>query len=209
MKSNVLSVLRLSNVYFALALVVAIAATAYGVTEARVLRLTKEAVSQNEQTVQLKSDDLKTLKDRYDTLAEDQTVRHEDLSRKIGDILPPNENYTDLTRSLDRYFDENDTPANPIFQSSLRFGKGVSTQEASDISALPFSMNIEGTRDNFFKFLDYIKNAGSLETGVRLMDIESIQLNFPEGGEIVRDLRQRINFTVDMNAYYHTPKVAR
>ena len=41
------------------------------------------------------------------------------------------------------------------------------------------------------------------------MEINSIQLNFPEGGEVISNPKQRINFTVDMNAYYETPKVAR
>ena len=124
-------------------------------------------------------------------------------------ILPPDENYTDLTRQFDDYFSNHDKPGNPILQSSLRFGKGTPVANLPDVSLLPVAMNLEATRDNFLKFLEYVSSSGSRDSVSRMMDINSIQLNFPEGGEVVKDLSQKINFTVDMNTYYLTPKVAR
>lgn len=203
------SFLRISNVYFALALVILAGAAAYGIVQAREYSLEKNAIVTNGALIQQKENALKSLKEQYDSLAGNEVKKQEEITRKIMNILPPDENYTDLTRELDKYFDENDTVTNPIFQSSLRFGKGAPVAGMTDISALPLTMNIDATRDNFFKFLNYANDSGSLETGTRLIEITSIQLNFPEEGEMVKDSKQKINFTVDLNAFYRTPKVAR
>lgn len=208
MKEN-FQIFRTSNVFFGLALILFAASLFYGIFQGRIWLAEKNAIEDNYSRLERLDTQLLDTKKQYEAVAEQSAEDQEGLTRKIMNILPPDENYTDLTRELDKYFEENDTAANPIFQSSLRFGKGASVQDARDVSSLPFSMNIESTRDNFFKFLEYVNDSGSLESGARLMEINSIQLNFPQEGEDVRDPRQKINFTVDMNAYYKTPKVAR
>ena len=49
------------------------------------------------------------------------------------------------------------------------------------------------------KFLHLLENSGSLDDQIRLMDIQSIRLNFD--GEDDSDI---INFTVQINAYFQS-----
>jgi len=204
-----LSWLRLSNIYFFLALIALAASVVYGILQFQLFAAQAAAIIDNETRITAirteRDDSLKIYKD----LAEDQMKKQADFLQRIEAVLPLDENYTDLTRQLDDYFAEHDRPGNTIFQSSLHFEKGTPFPDRPDISILPFTMNIEASRDNFFKFLDFVNNSGSLENGTRLMSINSIQFNFPEGGEVVTDRSQKINFTVNMNAYYQTPAAAR
>lgn len=204
-----LSWLRLSNIYFFLALIVLAGSVVYGILQFQLFQAQAVAIVDNEARIsgiQTERDDaMKT----YKALAEDQIKKQADFVKRIEAVLPLDENYTDLTRQLDDYFAEHDRPGNVIFQSSLHFGKGEPMADRPDISILSFTMNIEASRDNFFKFLDFVNNSGSLFSGTRLMSINSIQFNFPEGGEVVTDRSQKINFTVDMNAYYQTPAAGR
>lgn len=201
--------LRASNIYAALSVLIFAGALVYGIFQFQDLRAKSRAMKDNTARLEQLDLALKVATADYKAFGEQRAKKTQELAKKISSILPPDENYTDLTRLLDNYFSEHDTARNPIFQASLRFGKGGPVANFPDISALPVSMNIEGTRDNFFKFLDFVKNSGTLESGTRFMGINSIQLNFPDGGEIVKDLKQNLNFTLDMNAYYQTPKVTR
>ena len=203
------SILNLGNIYFSIALVLFGGSAVYGTMQYKFVFAESQAVVENGATRDAIQNELKIEKEAFQKFAEERAKKQSDYMKKISSILPPDENYTDLARTLDDYFAQNDTPDNPIFESSLRFGKGAPVSGSQDISSLPISMNLEGTRANFFKFLNFINSSGSLETGIRLMEINSIQLNFPEGGEVISNPKQRINFTVDMNAYYETPKVAR
>lgn len=185
------------------------AGVVYGIFQYRIFSAEGAATVDNQARIAELGQQVSAKKADFKKLGDAHAQTQVEFGKKMDSILPADESYTDLTRVLDNFFADQDTPGNPIFQSSLRFGKGAAVSAMSGISALPISMNIEGTRDNFFKFLDFVNNSGSLDTGVRLFEITSVQLNFPEGGEVLKDLKQKINFTVDMNAYYQTPKVAR
>lgn len=206
---NSVSILRTSNVYFAMAFVVLASALAYGILQARVLTNEKRASEDNGRRAQEKAAAYAAEEESFKTYSEEHSKRQEEASRKLVAILPPDENYTDLTRAIDDYFAAHDSTSNPMFLSSLRYGKGASAAVSPNLSVLPVTMNIEGTRDNFFKFLDYVRDSGSLASPSRLMEINSIQLNFPEGGEVITNPQQKINFTLDMNGYYLQPKVQR
>lgn len=201
--------LKSSTIYFVFSLLLVSTTVVYGIFQFRIFRAESAAIIDNENRIVELGDIMSQEKDHFKKVGEMHAERQRDFEKKIESILPTDENYIDLTRLLDNYFAEQDTASNPIVVSSLRFGKGAPLAYAPGIYALPISMNIEATRDNFFKFLEFVKNSGSLDTGVRLMHVTSIQLNFPEGGEVVKDLKQKINFTVEMNAYYQTPKTER
>lgn len=114
------------------------------------------------------------------------------VEEKLKKVLPIGESYTDFTRILDLYFERVFSPENPILASGLRYGKGKQIPQTS-LSALPTSLTITSSKENFFKFLRYIEDSGSLESGIRLMDVESIRVNFSEEG---------VSFTVDLNTYF-------
>lgn len=167
------------------------------------------AVSENQKEIENVSEIFTKTKDEFQAFADKQAKRQKDFQKKIGSILPLDENYTDLAKQLDDYFATADKPGNPMFQGTLNFQKGQVVKDATGISVLPFSMGLEGTRDNLFKFLTFVQDSGSLENGIRLMEIKNIDLSFSEGGEQTDNPKEPIKFNVNMNAYYQTPKIAR
>lgn len=201
--------LRVSNLYFFLALIALAGAVAYGVFQYRIFEKEKQAMSDNSFRLAALTEIVQKAGVEFKQFAEERAKKQAELTKQLANILPQDENYTELTRQFDNYFAENDKVGNPFFQSSLRFGKGAPVADIASLSVLPISMNIAGTRDNFYRFLDFVNSSGSLETGTRIMDIHSIQLNFKEGGEVVKNPKQEINFTVEMNGYYQTPRTAR
>lgn len=203
------SLLRSGNVYFAFALLILGVTFAYAFFQMRVLTGETLAVQDNSLRTVSISNSITQIKKDFQNLGDMHAKKLLDFNKKLENILPLDENYTDLTRLFDNFFAENDSQGSPIFQSTLRFGKGVPVPQMPDVSLLPITMNIDASRDNFLKFLDFVNDSGSLENGRRLMEITSVQLNFPEGGEVLKDPKQKMNFTVEMNAYFQTPKVAR
>ena len=61
-------------------------------------------------------------------------------------------------------------------------------------------LSIRSSSSNFTKFLHHIENSGNLESGVRLMDISSIKLNFEDSSRAGE--ASIINFNVQINAYF-------
>ena len=71
----------------------------------------------------------------------------------------------------------------------------------SQYSILPLTMTIRSSSDNFRKFLQMIEHSGSFTEQIRLMDLQSIRLNF--GNDDSQNVEsQIINFTVQINAYF-------
>lgn len=198
------SFLRASNMYFLTALIMIAAAVVYGVFQFQIMTSMEAASLDNARTVKMLSDSLQKEKTSFKIFADERAKRQKEFREKISSVLPPDENYTDLTRLFDDYFADNDKPGNPMLQNSLRFGKGAPVESLPSVSALPISMNVEATRENFFNFLDFIKNSGSLESGVRLMEVKSINFSFLDAAEDTKDLKQKMNFSVEMIAYYQT-----
>ncbi|MBI2453614.1 hypothetical protein HYV58_00360 [Candidatus Peregrinibacteria bacterium] len=195
-----------ASVYAVLAILILAGGAAYGVFQYRIFDQEHKAIESNAVRLEALNRQISDGQTQYQALAEASSQKHAGLQKKLSAILPEGENYTDLTRQLDNYFAERDSLTNPILQSSLAFNKGVPVKDMPGLSALPMTMNIEATRKNFFHFLEYVSNSGTLESGTRLMDIKSVNLNFSEGGELVTDQKQKINFLVQMSAYYQTPK---
>lgn len=203
------SFFRASNIYILFALVIFAGSTFYGITNWNLLQASAAAVQENQKEIENISGLFTKTKDEFQVFADEQAKRQKDFQKKIGSILPLDENYTDLAKQLDDYFATADKPGNPMFQGSLNFQKGQVVKDATGISVLSFSMGLEGTRDNLFKFLKFVQDSGSLESGIRLMEIKNIDLSFSEGGEQTDNPKEPIKFNVNMNAYYQTPKIAR
>ena len=202
------SFFRASNIYFLLALIIFAGSTFYGITNWNLLQASA-VVQENQKEIENISGLFTKTKDEFQVFADEQAKRQKDFQKKIGSILPLDENYTDLAKQLDDYFATADKPGNPMFQGSLNFQKVQVVKDATGISVLSFSMGLEGTSDNLFKFLKFVQDSGSLESGIRLMEIKNIDLSFSEGGEQTDNPKEPIKFNVNMNAYYQTPKVAR
>lgn len=198
MRSNFKS----STLYYSLAVLIAVVAIMYGLLQYKVMQAQAQAIVNNNSAITALVEKNKKLKEYYSRFAASQTEVQKKLSQALDDIIPIGEHYTDLTRVFDAFFAQHDSAKNPIVQSSLRFGKGTPVEGIPSIGALPITMNIEGTRANFFAFLQFINNSGTFTEHNRLIAINSIQLNFPDGGEVLKNQYQVINFTVEMTAYY-------
>lgn len=183
--------------YRVLTLLLILVLAGVGTWKGRELTGMMQAISQNEAKV----NELQRGLDEAQKIYTDSRTKYvADLSEfdgKMNKVIPAGEAYTDLTRSLDLYFERNFSANNPIVASGLRYGKGQAVKNSS-FFLLPTSLTITSSKDNFFKFLRYIEDSGSLENSVRFMEVDSIRVNFSEGKESVED----VSFTVDLKAYY-------
>lgn len=145
------------------------------------------------------------------TEAELQKIKEENLDltqtiqNQLDVVMPNTEDYTSLTRSLDNFASEIHRLRNPFLISNLQFAKAKGTSELA-YEVMPFKMTIQSSSDNFFKFLKFVESSGTLSDETRLIDIQSIIINFvtPTGTEGNTSGRDEINFNVSMNAYYRS-----
>jgi len=121
-----------------------------------------------------------------------------DLEDTLKGVFPIEENYTELTRDLDKFEARTHRPNNPFVISNLDY-QDVKISENGYYKYLPLRMTITASPENFTKFLHYIETSGSLTGKVRLMDMQSIRLNF---NEAKTDGPEIINFSVKINAYF-------
>ena len=63
-------------------------------------------------------------------------------------------------------------------------------------SVLPFSMRVESSEDNFYKFLEYIETSGNLDNKVRLMNVTDVAINISTEDE------ELISYNLELNAYF-------
>lgn len=104
---------------------------------------------------------------------------------KMNTIFPSQENITDLTRMFDDFAFKNHYANNSFFINQLSYGEPDQV-EGQSYSSVPITMTVETSQRNFFKFLEYIENSGSLENGTRLMALNAISLQFDEKESILR-----------------------
>lgn len=118
--------------------------------------------------------------------------------QELNSVFPAEGDYTSLTRLLDDFFKKNNTSKNPIVATDLQFEQPTEDDKKL-FTILPFSMNIESSEENFYRFLAFAESSGTLSGKIRLMDIQSIQLNFPSEEE--QTAKKSIRFNVKMSAY--------
>lgn len=121
---------------------------------------------------------------------------------EINLVLPSYENHTYLTRTLEKFETDNNRLRDPFNVTNLQYQKeGKATDQP--YRKLPFKMTIHSSYNNFFKFLEFVQNSGTLSDGTRLLDIDSITINFtkPKGDADNTSGQDEINFNISMNAY--------
>lgn len=132
---------------------------------------------------------------------------NKDLSQQIQTeldlVFPESQSHTSLTRALDNFANETHKLRDPFIINNLQY-LAPETPEGANYSILPFKMTIQSSFTNFFKFLEYVDNSGVLADKTRLIDIQSIVINFvsPKGAVNNTSGRDEINFNVTMNAYF-------
>jgi len=198
--------------YIFLTVVVVIAAGVYGFFQFQQLSEIQSALAKGQSDLTSLQSAEKRIATAYSEIKNVYDDNFNTIKDTINAVFPSEENYTKLTRLLDAFIlDNNNTTLNPIFMSDLRFSKPRIDKE-NGYSVLPITLTLETTRDNLEKFLEFVENSGSLDTGIRLMDVKSISISFPNEqvsafetastGEVGLPT---INVSVALNAYFQIP----
>jgi len=162
----------------------------------------REQISVNEKlhsalvsTDQNVGDELKKVKEEGSAL--EQKIKNE-----IELVLPKTESHTSLTRAIEKFSNDINRVKDPFMLSNLTYSE-PEIPESGNYNILPVKMTIHSTYSNFYKFLDFIDNSGALSDGSRLLDVQSIVINFvsPKGSEDNISGQDEINFNASINAY--------
>lgn len=143
------------------------------------------------------------IEDELETIKSENKDLTQTIQNQLDLVLPEGEELTSLTRTLESFAGDIHRIKNPFMISNLQFTKNKTNTELS-YEILPFKMTIQSSYENFFKFMKFVENSGTLSDETRLLDIQSIVINFisPTGTEGNTSGRDEINFNVSMNAYY-------
>lgn len=184
------------KVYAVLCLIILVSMGFYSYQKWQEYSLIKTAVAKNKDLVAVLRENVSNEKSAYELNKEGFNSMNEEIEEKLGYIFPSIDDYTSLTRQIDEFEEELSKKNSPFDISNIEY---MTVEDAGTYSILPLRMSIESSDDNFTKFLHLLENSGSLDDQIRLMDIQSIRLNF--NGDDDSDI---INFTVQINAYFQT-----
>ena len=143
------------------------------------------------------------LDDELSTTKEENSELVQKIQSELEYVLPPTENHTELTRTLEAFANDVHRTKNPFVINSLQYQSPQAAEEGN-YNILPFTLSIHSSYDNFFKFLEYVSNSGTLSDKTRLIDIQQIVINFvsPQGTQGNLSGQDEINFNVSMQAYF-------
>lgn len=134
---------------------------------------------------------------------------NEELVTAVADELdyafPEKENHTLLTRTIESFSNDLNRTKNPFLISNLQY-LAAQVSKDGDYMVLPFKMTIHSSHENFIKFLEYVENSGTLSEKTRLLNIQSIVINFvsPQGSQGNTSGKDEINFNVSMTTYFRS-----
>jgi hypothetical protein len=161
----------------------------------------KAGISANAEMIDLLQADAVQEKALYEINKEKNDEIISEIEKKLKTLFPENDEYTALTRQIDQLEEDLNRKSDPFEISNIDY---MSVVKEANYSYLPLRMNIKSSGENFTKFLHLMENSGSLNDGLRLMDISSIRLSFQESEEQTGE--NMINFTVLLNAYFQSGK---
>ena len=196
---------------YTIALVLAMLVFGYfGYRQYGQLTAAQDALEQEQQQVLNLQRSKEKVITQYRDLKTSFDTQFANLIKSLELVYPNDQNYTDMARMFDKFFNENNTQANPVFVSDLRFGQPKIDKDKA-YAILPITLSLSGTRNNFDKFLRFIENSGTFEDGTRLMDIRSISMNFTplqESDKTDLNAQQLLNVSVSLNSYYQKPVIS-
>lgn len=140
--------------------------------------------------------------DAYTKVQTDYKDSDESMLKELALVFPSQENYTELTKIFDAYFLENNRANNPIIATDMQFGTPIA-DKSGKYNILPISMNITASEANFYKFLSYVQDSGTLSKKLRLLDLKSVQMNFAEDDTGPASAnKNKIQFRAEIQAYF-------
>ncbi len=141
-------------------------------------------------TIVEEKSDYQLVKDTFNSL-------RKNIETSIEDVFPSYDDYTNLTRQIDIIESDLASIDDPFEISNITYQDQIA---GNNYNILPLRLTIRSSASNFTEFLHHIENSGNLESGVRLMDISSIKLNFEDSSRAGD--ASIINFNVQINAYF-------
>lgn len=160
--------------------------------------ISKTGVEQNKEFITLLREKVTEEKANYEEQKDSFTDLDKTISDKLEMIFPSKDDYTGLTRQFDIYEKQLNKRNNPFEISTIDYQQPIVKEELT-YSVLPLRMSIKSSRENFKEFLHLIENSGSFDEEVRLMDISSIRLSFPQSDS---EEETQIQFSIQLNAYF-------
>ncbi|MBU1992103.1 MAG: type 4a pilus biogenesis protein PilO [Patescibacteria group bacterium] len=190
---------RKANFFLTLSALLFVAVFYYGVTGYLELSEKSDIVEQSAHGSADIGTSLEDAESEYRDLSETHDTLKETVRGEILNVFPEQEQYTELTRKLDDYFTSVGSSKSLLVANNLQFGSSR-VSEDENYYVLPINMTITASEDNFYNFLNFIHQSGSLSSQTRIMDIRSIKINFRSPG--AASGAEEINFNVQLNAYY-------
>lgn len=162
-------------------------------------------VSESETSLTALTETKKTDGDVYTKVQTEYKTQDEEMQKGLALVFPSAENYTELTKILDAYFKENNRGSESIIATDMQFGTPVA-DSGGKYDILPISMNITASEKNFYKFLSFIQDSGTLSKKLRLLDLKSVQMNFADDESGSASSKNKIQFRAEIQAYFQKDK---
>ena len=202
---------KIRNHVFILVLLL-IAAGIYGFLQYQKLSVANNALEKGQAALSALESTKNNLATQYPVQRKQFYENFAGALKSLKDVYPTEENYTRLAITFDQLFKDLNRSDNQAFLSDLKFGQAQSDAE-KDYAVLPINMTFSGTRNNFDAFLNFIENSGDLTDGNRLMDINSININFSDSSDQNAESRKQtldpgkkiITASITLNAYFQAP----
>jgi hypothetical protein len=164
-------------------------------------RMYQKAIDINEGTEEILKENVADVRATYLENKNDFTALQKNMEETLKEVFPMDDNYTELTRAFDSFEESTHRSNNPFVISNIDFQE-IQLNEENNYKYLPLRMTITSSEKNFTEFLHYIETSGSLVDEIRLMDIQSIRMNFSEAESDEGAKTETISFSVKLHAYF-------
>ncbi|MCA9374090.1 MAG: hypothetical protein R3B71_00690 [Candidatus Gracilibacteria bacterium] len=193
---------RQIRTYVVVTVVIGVAALIYGFFQFQDLSTARAALEDGQTRLSEMTSFEAQIADQYATLKTAFDQDFENVRNAVDGVLPSEENYTALTKTLDDFVLTLNRQSPSIFMSNLKFSQPRMDAD-EEYAILPFSMTLSTTRANLERFLQYTENSGSLDDASRLLDVRSITINFP-GETGLGQEQELLTVSLSLNAYFQT-----
>lgn len=198
-----------TRIFQAASLIILVAAGTWGFLQFQKLTAAQEALAKGRAEMTTLQTEVEDYAQEYKDLVAKISQDNEETINSVRAVLPEDEGYTVLTRTLDLYANAADTNIDPFFSGSLSFSQPIINAN-KEYAELPFTMSLVASRKNFDDFLRYVETSGDLDTRVRLMDIKQISLQLPTPEESVQGLDEEVgpetlNISFSLSTYFQKP----
>ncbi len=167
----------------------------------------KSIVKKEHEEMQLDQNIVNKQNEREITLQE-LDLFEEIYEPRISKVFPDHEGIGELTRFLERFSLELEKTGS-ITLNTISYGGSKSFK---DYAALPIRLSFRANNYNFVRFMQMIKNSGSLDEKdfyegkpVRLMQVNRISVAIPKFNGVEGNDELLYSISLDLSAFYNKP----